>query len=256
MTGTEGPPPSPQPWGDYLGVFHAERPGITEDILHGCVDDTGANPYDWLAEGVPAGSSVLDLGCGSGPMRTRLTGSSYVGIDRSLAELGVARRRSLPVAQGDATRLPCAVASFDIVVVSMALMLVPLAATLAEVHRVLRPGGRLVATTPSTRPIGSSDRLRYARLCLALRHPGLTYPNDDLLAAPEGVFAQAGLTVVADERRSFSNPLPDPASADRLLASLYLPGLDPARLPAGHQVVRGWVGSPIATPIRRLIATR
>lgn len=42
-------------WGSYLAQFHATRPGITEEIL-GQASSPAGNPYQWLAEMVPAGS--------------------------------------------------------------------------------------------------------------------------------------------------------------------------------------------------------
>lgn len=73
---------------------------------------------------------------------------------------------------GDASLLPLRDDSVDAVVMSMALMLVPLVDTLAEVARVLRPGGVFVATVPTGGPLPSRDWLRYARLCLALHRRG------------------------------------------------------------------------------------
>ena len=134
----------------------------------------------------------------------------------------------------------------------MALMLVPLAGSLAEVARVLCPGGLFVATVPCHQPMPAADWRRYARLCLALRHPGLTYPNDDLLDAP--AFTAAGLTLTGDEQRGFRCDLATPERAEQLLASLYLPGVTPERLAAGSRVVRRWAGTSITTPIRRFVA--
>lgn len=92
---------------------------------------------------------------------------------------------------------------------SMALMLVPLPKTLSEVRRVLRSGGIFVATLPHNRPMPQADWLRYARLCLALRHPGLTYPNDKALGDAEGAFAAAGLTLLDDQACAFACDIAD-----------------------------------------------
>jgi SAM-dependent methyltransferase len=239
-------------WESYLTQFHDQNAGITEDVLGAARDAAGRTPYDWLAEPVPADVAVLDLACGSAPMHSRLPGRSYVGMDLSRAELR--RAGGAAVVQADASRLPIREASVDAVVVSMAVMLVPLADTLAEVRRVLRPGGVLVATVPTGGPLRVADWLRYTRLCLSLRVRGFSYPNDVELASAPCAFAAAGLLLQTDERRAFAYDLTTSAVAQQLLTSLYLPEVEPARLAAGRRVVDRWVGSQIALPIRRLVA--
>lgn len=234
-------------WRDYLGDFHAERPGITEQLLDRARDDRGRTPYDWVADAVPRGTAVLDLACGSAPLAERLV-ASYVGIDLSASELALAARRGAPVVQGDATRLPVADDAVDVVVVSMALMLVPLAPTLVEVRRVLRQGGRLVALLPATGPMPPRDLLRFARLCVALRQRGLHYPNDATLT--DGV---PGFTTVLDEQRGFVLELDTEDTAQLLLRSLYLPEVGDERMAHGAAVVSRWAGSTMTTPLRLLV---
>lgn len=240
-------------WPQYLAKFHSERAGITEDVLAHARDRAGRTPYDWAADAIPSGAAVIDLACGSGPMAAHVQ-STYVGFDLSAAELAAAAQKRLPVARADATRLPLGDGIAEAVVMSMALMLVPLAQTLAEVRRVLRPGGTFVATVPTNRPMPAGDWLRYARLCVALRHPGLSYPNDRSLADADTAFRAAGLTLHTDEERAFMCDVPDEDVGDQLLASLYLPDVAPDRFAAGRKVVRRWVGTEIATPIRLLVA--
>lgn len=240
-------------WPQYLATFHSERAGITEDVLGHARDKGGRTPYDWAADAVPSGAAVVDLACGSGAMAAHLQGA-YVGFDLSAAELAAAAQKRLPVARADATRLPLADGSAEAVVMSMALMLVPLAQTLAEVRRVLRPGGAFVATVPTNRPMPARDWLRYARLCVALRHPGLSYPNDGPLQEADEAFGEAGLTLHTDEERTFMCDVSDENVSEQLLASLYLPDVAPDRFAAGRKVVHRWVGSRIATPIRLLVA--
>lgn len=242
-------------WTAYLSDFHADRPGITEDVLQHTFDRQRRTPYDWLADASAGGRQVLDLACGSGPMHARLPhATSYVGLDLAAGELAVAAGHGLPVAQADASGLPLRDSTVDLVVMSMALMLVPLASTLREVRRVLTQGGVLVATVPANRPLPRADRLRYARLCLALRHLGLTYPNDLTLANPGPHFLAADLRLTADDSRAFGYELRDEQSADRFLDSLYLPDVGARHLDRGRRVVRRWSGTTIAVPIRRLVA--
>ncbi len=98
-----------------------------------------------------AGRHVLDAGCGSGPTLVDLVagGARAVGIDGSPAMIDIARERvgskvELKVADL-ADSLPFDDGVFDDVVCSLALhYLEDWATPLAEMKRVLKPGGRLV----------------------------------------------------------------------------------------------------------------
>jgi demethylmenaquinone methyltransferase/2-methoxy-6-polyprenyl-1,4-benzoquinol methylase len=99
------------------------------------------------------GQRALDVCCGTGDVALALarTGAQVTGLDFSPEMLAVARRRAqtsnAPVefVQGDALALPFADATFDAVTISYGLRnLADFAAGLAEMARVLRPGGRLV----------------------------------------------------------------------------------------------------------------
>lgn len=241
-------------WVGYLAQFHAQRPGITDDLLGGATDTAGWTPYAWLAEAVPVGTRVLDLACGSAPTSEVLQAAHYVGLDLSHAELRLATARGVPVAQADAARLPVADADVDVVACSMALQLLPLGPALSEVRRVLRPGGAFVATVPVACPMPRRDVLRWARLLVALGEPGLRYPNDGALARTRETLASAGLTLVSDEARGFGVDVVSEALADRLLDGLYLPRVPSDRLAAARRVTRGWVGQRVTLPIRRLVA--
>jgi 2-polyprenyl-6-hydroxyphenyl methylase/3-demethylubiquinone-9 3-methyltransferase len=112
----------------------------------------------WLAEAraglVPPaprpGALLVDVACGGGlfvPHAERL-GYRHVGIDLSRSGLEVTRSRGGTVAEGDATALPFRSASADVVVAGEVLEHVAdLPAVIAEVCRVLRPGGTVVVDT-------------------------------------------------------------------------------------------------------------
>jgi 2-polyprenyl-6-hydroxyphenyl methylase/3-demethylubiquinone-9 3-methyltransferase len=104
------------------------------------------------------GRLVLDAGCGGGLVARELAaaGAGVVGVDRSLGSLGVARRATdggFRPAQGRLERLPFADATFDAVVAADVLEHMPdLPAAVAELARVLRPGGSLVFDTINRTP--------------------------------------------------------------------------------------------------------
>lgn len=104
--------------------------------------------------GLHGGIRVLDLGCGTGEITQRLAGmypeATLVGIDILASNLAVARRNSASFGhrvryeQGDAFALGFEDASFDLVVCRHMSQAVPdFPAVLAEITRVLRPGGWL-----------------------------------------------------------------------------------------------------------------
>lgn len=104
-----------------------------------------------LSDLLPAGASVLDLGCGTGvPTAKILTESGHrvVGVDISVGMLELARRQ-VPAAEfvhADFAQLPADFGSFDAVTAFFSLLMLSKAqieATLDKVAGWLNPGGRL-----------------------------------------------------------------------------------------------------------------
>ncbi|MFI5892709.1 class I SAM-dependent methyltransferase [Actinoplanes sp. NPDC051513] len=94
----------------------------------------------------PGRGPVLELGCGTGVHAGQLAGLGWtpLGVDLSTGMLTYAKER-LPVAQGDATRLPVRDAALGAVVAIMVHTDMPdYPAVLREAARILRPGGTFV----------------------------------------------------------------------------------------------------------------
>ena len=96
---------------------------------------------------------VLEVGCGWGELAewiARETGAEVVAIDLSPHMVRLARERGVAASVADVQALPFADDTFDVVVAAWMLYHVPdLTRGLAEIARVLRPEGRLVAATNS-----------------------------------------------------------------------------------------------------------
>lgn len=94
-----------------------------------------------------AGRKVLEAGCGTGLIMSRLRPhvASVTGVDLSARMLEQAARRGLAVVQGSVTALPFPDGAFDAVCSFKVLAHVAeIERALAELSRVTRPGGHLV----------------------------------------------------------------------------------------------------------------
>jgi arsenite methyltransferase len=136
------------------------------------------------------GERLLDVGCGPGffcaELRDEVGADGHVtGVDASEQMLGLARLRcaeheNVAFHQADATSLPLEDASFDAALCVQVLEYVTdYSRALAELHRVLRPGGRVLVwdTDWATVSWYSADPTRMQRLLAAwdqhLAHPSL-----------------------------------------------------------------------------------
>ncbi|HXH02172.1 MAG TPA: methyltransferase domain-containing protein [Candidatus Competibacteraceae bacterium] len=207
--------------------------------------------------GIAPGMTVLDAGCGPGAYLSPLLAMDLkvCAVDQSPKMVESARanvepqftgRAEVRVAEVDA--LPFADASFDLVLNIAVLMYVPKpAAVLAELRRVLKPGGTLVITVDNRRDLADLIDLpmRARRLWRRLRKaPPPQYPSQHAEgvrprryspAEMRRLLQAAGLTPVEETSLGFAplllngrRVLSDRADVrlDRLLTPLrYLPGL-------------------------------
>jgi ubiquinone/menaquinone biosynthesis C-methylase UbiE len=138
---------------------------IWERVPEGAVPERFAARRDFLLAGVRAGERVLDVGCGEAAFSAALAaaGARPVGIEVAGEPLRRARRRHPELElQLVGAELPFAAASFDAAWAGEVLEHVADGlGLLDELRRVLRPGGRLLITTP--------DHPRRLVLGLALR---------------------------------------------------------------------------------------
>ncbi len=106
-----------------------------------------------VAEAAPA--RVLEVGCGRGELAGRIADelrAEVVAVDQSERMVELTRARGVAAVVGDVQTLPFRDQEFDCAVAAWMLYHVPdVDRALSELARVLRPGGRLVATTNSER---------------------------------------------------------------------------------------------------------
>lgn len=173
---------------DIGGLDEASAPSLWEEHSQWWQDGftDGADPeYEEqilpLAAHLLAGyQRVLDLGAGEGQISRLLTagGSEVIGVDPTWSQMAVAANRAggPSYAVAGASELPHPNASFDAVVACLVFEHIdPLEPAVAEVARVVRPGGRFA---------------------LFLNHPLLQVPGsgwiDDQMAEPADQYWRVG----------------------------------------------------------------
>jgi ubiquinone/menaquinone biosynthesis C-methylase UbiE len=150
---------------------------------------------------------VLEVAVGTGlnlpeyPLDARVT-----GIDLSPEMLELARRRislsgrEIDLRTGDAQDLPFDDESFDVVVCTYSLCNIPdPAVAVAEMHRVLRPGGRLVLVDH----IRSRSRVMYG-VQKVIEQISVRFDGDRMTRRPSVEVHRQGFDVVEQERHGFT----------------------------------------------------
>ena len=162
----------------------------------------------WLAGSLPAGSRVLDLGCGTGlPTARQLTAAGHrvVGVDFSPVMLGLAGKNvpdgefhGLDIAEVSAERF----GTFDGAAAFFSLLMLPRAEipeALRMLHAVLRPEGLLALSMVEA----DADGLAIPFLGNTIRVSG--YPRDEL----REVVRNAGFEITGEDSYAYA-----PADSD------------------------------------------
>jgi SAM-dependent methyltransferase len=138
-------------------VSHAELlAAVWEAVPEDAEPERFAERRAWLLDRVVPGAEVLDLGCGAGEFAAALAahGARVIALDAAPEAVRRARGRGVD-ARGIApdAAIPLGDTAIDIAWLGETLEhLVDPVGTLHEVRRVLRPHGRLLATTPDHPP--------------------------------------------------------------------------------------------------------
>lgn len=147
----------------------------------------------YIGSGAPG--SLLEVGCGSGRFLHRMhkAGWAVEGIDfDAVAAAQVEKRFGIPVAVGSLPELGYPEGKYDVVAMSQVIEHVadPVA-LLKEGRRVLRPGGRLVLSTPNARSLAHRLYGRHWRGLEPPRHQHVFTPSALARCAHDCGFAHA-----------------------------------------------------------------
>ena len=159
--------PTGRAWAEDLGY-----PAELENVPEGAVESFAGVANPWALGRLTPGERVLDLGSGAGTdslVAAQMVGADghVTGIDMTApmlskaraaaAEMGVANAEFV---EGEAEQLPFPDASFGVVISNGVIDLIPdKDAVLAELYRVLAPGGRMqIADVTIQNPVSEEGR--------------------------------------------------------------------------------------------------
>ena len=159
--------PTGRAWAEDLD-YPEELSGVPDSAVESYAGV--ANPF--ILGRLAPGERVLDLGCGAGTdtlVAAQMVGPDghVTGIDMTPEMLSRARAASLEIGvanvefvESEAERLPFPDGSFDVVISNGVIDLIPdKDAVFSELHRVLRPGGRIqIADVTIQNPVSAEGR--------------------------------------------------------------------------------------------------
>jgi len=190
-----------------------------------------------------APARILDIGCGTGYvtrlLHKRFPKSHLTAMDIAHGMLHSARSqqpRRMPWAgrtiytQGDAARLPFADASFDLVASNLAMQWVKEPELmLAEMRRVLAPGGLMLLSTFGRRTLGE---LRQSLAGFSHQHAALVLPFPDVTSLGDALM-KLPIELPVTDTDIFTLTYPDPMALVRELKGLGASSSAIANRPAG-----------------------
>ncbi|MFI5932503.1 methyltransferase domain-containing protein [Actinoplanes sp. NPDC051494] len=171
----------PRQYEDLAGEWW--RPGGGFELLHWLAAARGA----LVPPATRPGAVLLDAGCGGGLLAPHVAhlGYRHIGVDLGRPGLAESARRGVTAVNGDVTALPFADGSADVVAAGEILEHVrDLPGTVAELCRVLRPGGLLVLDTINATWLGRFVSItvgeRFAAAPVGIHDPALFVDPGDL----------------------------------------------------------------------------
>lgn len=222
----------------YLQAYHDRRPGRQSTGTELVRVADGRTTYEVTADIIVGSGArgVLDLGCADGGLLEVLAGrgmDGLAGIDLSERELALASQRpalaQAELRQGRAQSLPWAGGAFDAVAAHMSLMLMAdVDQVIAEVARVLRPGGVFVVVLGAG-PLPDGGAARF--LALAGKYLAAVPKHDRIprlgdrrardREALEALLIRAGFEAVAWEQHILTRECEPEELFDEFCDSMY-----------------------------------
>lgn len=172
--------------------------------------------------GPVTGKTLLDVGCGDGALASELArrGAVVTGVDPDPAMIAAARRRAakenvqLRLVEAKSEVLPFRDHEFDCILVVAALCFVPDAnLAIAEIARVLKPGGQLIIGELGSQSLWAG----YRRIRGWLGHPLWRAARFHSPAELRGLVGGAGLSVLEMRGAAYYPPC---GAAAQLLAAV------------------------------------
>jgi len=155
------------PFSDRLDYRFDDRVAVQYDALRGHPPEVSPRIGEAIASLAGAGARILEVGVGTGriALPTVSAGSDVVGVDLSaemLRALAGREQPNLALVRGDITRLPFCSNAFDAAVCVHVLHLVDSRTVLADLLRMVRPGGVIFLGRDWVDPASFAGALRNA----------------------------------------------------------------------------------------------